>query len=485
MSHSPVTPPAPPAVVLDLVALTPELLERSAPCLRALAREGFLATLDEPLPAVTSTAQSTMLTGLLPRDHGIVGNGWYFRDLAEILFWRQSNALVCGEKVWDALRRARPGATVAQLFWWFNMYAAVDWSVTPRPHYPADGRKIPGIYTQPPALERELEEALGPFPLFDFWGPRAGLRSSEWIAACALRIFEAFRPALTLVYLPHLDYDLQRFGPQSEEAARATAEIDRLASDLIERVRAAGGRAIVVSEYGIEPVSRPVHLNRVLREAGFLRVRESRFVGETLDAGASRAFAVADHQVAHVYVRAPEDEAAVRALLLATPGVARVLGAAEKREVGLDHPRAGELVAVAAPGAWFTYYYWLDDARAPDFARTVDIHRKPGYDPVELFFAPGARTKLRLALRLLQKAAGFRALLDVIPLDATLVRGSHGRPAARPEAGPLVLSHERALAPAAAGGAARIPMAAVRDLILRAAGADPAGAPPSPAPSPG
>lgn len=448
-------------LVLDVVGLTPALLPH-APRLAALAREGFLARLDPPLPAVTCTSQASMLTGLAPRDHGVVGNGWYDRDLAEVLFWRQSNALVRGEKVWEAARRLDPRVRTAQLFWWFNMYAAVDWAVTPRPHYLADGRKAPGIYTAPAPLERDLERELGSFPLFQFWGPGAGLRSSEWIAAAARLLFDRERPELTLVYLPHLDYDLQRFGPDAPRAQAAAAEVDRVAGSLAEHAREKGAAVIVLSEYGIEPVSRPVHLNRALREAGLLAVRESRFTGELLDAGASRAFAVADHQVAHVYVREPARRAEVRALLERLPDVERVLEDVGKREVGLDHARAGDLVAIAAPGAWFTYYYWLDDARAPDFARTVEIHKKPGYDPVELFMT----SRLRAAARLAQKAAGLRYVMDVVPLDATLVRGSHGRAPASADAGPLLFSTEKALAPREE----RIPMTEVKALILRALG---------------
>lgn len=455
-----------PVLVLDVVGLTPALLAH-APRLRAMGEEGFVAPLEPPLPAVTCTAQATMVTGLAPREHGVVGNGWYWRDLAEVLFWRQSAALVSGEKVWEAARRVRPGARTAQLFWWFNMYAGVDLAVTPRPHYRADGRKEPGIYTMPPALERELEADLGPFPLFDFWGPRAGLRSSEWIAAAARLLWRRERPDLALVYLPHLDYDLQRYGPDDPRAHAAAAAIDRLAGDLADEARGARARVLVVSEYGIEWVARPVHLNRALREAGYLRVRESRFVGETLDAGASRAFAVADHQVAHIYVRDAADLAPVRKLLEKQEGVERVLDADGKRAAGLDHPRAGELVAIAGPRSWFTYYYWLDDHDAPDFARTVDIHRKPGYDPVELFFAPGPLTRVRAAARVAQKKLGMRALMDVIPLDASLVRGSHGRRPATPEQGPLLLSPERNLAGALGGGDV-VPMARVKDAILRA-----------------
>lgn len=448
-------------LVLDVVGLTPKLIGTDTPHLAALANEGFLAPMTAAFPAVTCTAQASMLTGLAPREHGIVANGWYFRDLAEVCFWRQSNRLVDGEKVWETARRTIPDFTCAQLFWWYNMYAAVDHAITPRPIYPADGRKIPGLYSEPADLHRQCERRFGPFPLFHFWGPGADLRSSRWIAECARFVLDRHRPTLTLVYLPHLDYNLQRLGPDDPRIAEDLRAIDAIAGGLIDQARAGGADVLVVSEYGIEAARGHVHINRVLRESGDVRVRET--LGfELLDPGASRAFAVADHQIAHVYVRDPADVDRVRRLLERTPGVERVLADDGKREVGLDHPRAGELVAVAAPGHWFTYYYWLDDAKAPDFARTVDIHRKPGYDPVELFLDPVLRfPKLRIARRLAQKALGMRMLMDVIALDASLVRGTHGRPAAQPEVGPLVIGSRREFA------AGRLDARDVKALILR------------------
>jgi len=391
-------------------------------------------------PAVTCPVQSTILTGALPREHGIVANGWYFRDLAEVLFWRQSNALVGGEKVWEAARRLAPGTTCAKLFWWFNMHSSADFAVTPRPYYPADGRKIPGIYAQPTALERELNGRLGPFPLFRFWGPAAGLPSSEWIARCARLVLERHAPTLTLVYLPHLDYDFQRFGPGDPRSLAAVAAIDALAADLAGAWRERGAEVVLLSEYGIGAVGGFATPNRALREAGLLAVRETPH-GEILDAGASRAFAVCDHQAAHVYVRDAADVEPVRSILERLPGVDAVLGEREKRAIGLDHPRSGELVLVAARDRWFAYPYWLHAARAPDFAPTVDIHRKPGYDPAELFLAPPAgRSKARALLRLLQSRLGMRTLFDVIPTDPSIVRGSHGRAPEDPEDGAVFAS---------------------------------------------
>ena len=451
-----------PLLVIDVVGLTPAQVGPDTPALAALARGGFMRPMGAVLPAVTCSAQATMLTGTLPRDHGVVGNGWYFRDLGEAWLWRQSNHLVAGEKVWETARRRLPGLTCAKLFWWYNMYSSADWSVTPRPMYPADGRKIPGIYCQPHDLKHEIEGELGPFPLFHFWGPTADIVSSTWIAECARFVLDKKHPSLTLVYLPHLDYDHQRYGPDDPRSRAALRAVDGLVGALVGHARRLGAHVLVVSEYGIRPVGHPVDINRALRRAGLLAIQET-LGWELLDAGASRAFAVADHQVAHVYVRDPRDLGRARAALEALAGVEEILDEKGKQAVGLDHPRAGELVAVAAPDAWFTYYYWLDDARAPDFAPTVDIHRKPGYDPAELFLAgEGLRTKLHIGWRLAQKALGFRSLMDVIPLSGDRVRGSHGRLPDSPAHGPVVIGSARALAP---GGPAA--MTDVYDLILR------------------
>ncbi len=450
-------------VVLNVVGLAERFVGDDTPHLRALAEKGAMRALDTIEPAVTCSVQATFTTGLLPREHGVVGNGWYFRDVAEVALWKQSNHLVSGEKIWDAARRRDASFTCAKLFWWFNMYSAADWSVTPRPIYWADGAKYPDIYSDPPELRDELIGALGEFPLFDFWGPNAGLPSSRWIADCARHVYDTRKPSLTLVYLPHLDYCLQRLGPDHADVRRELRAIDAICGELIEHVQRDGARVLVLSEYGITSVTGVVHVNRVLRQAGLVRVRVERGL-EKLDAGASEAFAVADHQVAHVYVRRKERLDEVRQLLAALPGVESVLDEPGKRAHGLDHARAGDLVALARPDHWFSYYYWLDDARAPEFARTVDIHRKPGYDPVELFVDPKIRfPRLRVAARVARKLLGFRYLMDVIPLDASLVKGSHGRITERRD-GPVVLSSEPSLL---AAGDAPVKATDVKQLVLR------------------
>ena len=424
-----------PLVVINVVGLTPRLLA-DMPNLSAAMRS--TATLRPVLPAVTCTVQSTMLTGELPAVHGIVGNGWYFRDLGEVLLWRQHNKLVGAEPIWETARRLHPGYRVANVCWWYAMGAATDFTVTPRPIYFADGRKAPDCYTNPPALHTELTSQLGPFPLFTYWGPRAGIESSRWIIEASRLLLRQQRPDLTLVYLPHLDYDLQRFGPDGPQAAAAAREIDTAMAPLLADATA-GATTVVLSEYGITNVARPVDINRALRRAGLLEVYTQAGM-EYLDPWTARAFAVADHQIAHVYVKDPADLARARSVLDELAGVEEVLDAAGKAHHGLDHERAGELVAVAAPDAWFTYYYWLDDDRAPDFARTVEIHRKPGYDPAELFMDPFDKlVKVKAALALARKRLGFRYTMGVVPLDPSMVRGSHGRLPATTDDGPVLL----------------------------------------------
>jgi predicted AlkP superfamily pyrophosphatase or phosphodiesterase len=449
-----------PTAVLLVVGLTQEILGNSAPRLGAFAARVGLRRLRPVLPAVTCSVQSSMLTGLTPREHGIVGNGWYNRELAEVQFWKQSNALVHGEKVWEAARRRDPSVTTANLFWWFNMYSSVEYSVTPRPMYKADGRKLPDCYTAPAGLRDQLQDRLGVFPLFHFWGPAASITSSRWIADAAKFVFEKHRPTLNLVYLPHLDYSLQKLGPGHPDISNAVAEIDNVAGGLIDFFESEGVRVIVLSEYGIEPVSDAIAVNRALRQERALQVREEQGL-EILDAGASEAFAVADHQLAHVYARSADGIPRYKDLCRGMPGVEQVLDRRAQASLGIDHERSGDLVLVAAEGRWFCYNYWLDESRAPDFARTVDIHRKPGYDPVELFLNPALRApKAAIGWRLLKRKLGFRTLLDVIPLDPKLVRGSHGRVDQPPSRQPVLI------APSAQGEGEELPCTDVHDVIL-------------------
>ncbi|GAA4412316.1 alkaline phosphatase family protein [Actinokineospora soli] len=418
-----------PLVVLNVVGMTPALLQHM-PNLSGLTSRAELGTV---LPAVTCSAQSTFLTGLMPSQHGIVGNGWYFRDLGEVFLWRQHNKLVQGEKLWETARRADPGYTAANICWWYAMGATTDVTVTPRPIYHADGRKSPDAYVRPPEYHDRLVADLGDFPLFQYWGPTASLASSEWIVKAALKTYADHRPNLLLVYVPHLDYDLQRYGPDSPQAVQAARDVDRAVAPLLDL----DATVVALSEYGITAAHLPVDINRALRDAGHLEVYTQAGM-EYLDPWTSTAFAVADHQVAHVYTDEP---AKVRDLIERLPGVDEVLDREQQARYGLDHERSGDLVAIAEPGAWFTYYYWLDDDRAPDFARGVEIHRKPGYDPAELFFNPAdPLVKAKAAANLARKKLGLRYAMNVVPLDPAPVRGTHGRLPDSVADGPVLLS---------------------------------------------
>ena len=449
-----------PTVVINVVGLSGSLIGEATANINRLIARGLMRRLIPVLPAVTCSVQSSMLTGLRPNQHGIVGNGWYNRELNEVHFWKQSNGLVYGEKVWETARRRDPSVTCANMFWWFNMYGTVDYSVTPRPIYKADGRKIPDIYSHPPQLRPMLQDTLGRFPLFNFWGPAASIKSSQWIAEASMLVHDRYRPTLMLIYLPHLDYGLQKLGPVHPKIPDEVRAIDRVVGRLIDYFDSKGVRIVLLSEYGIEPVDDSVHINRSLREAGAVAVREEQGL-ELLDPGASDAFAVADHQVAHVYVKDPSQAARYAQFCRQVPGVGRVLEREERAANGLDHERSGDLLLVAKPGRWFSYDYWLDERKAPDFARTVDIHRKPGYDPTELFIDPRFRfATLSIGWRLLKMKLGFRTVMDVIPLDTSLVRGSHGRVDVDEGLRPVLIGEH------VTGDANELPCTNVRDVIL-------------------
>ncbi len=411
--------------VLNVVGLTESHLGNQTPNITALAEQCGVATLQPPLPAVTSTVQSTLLTGEEPNKHGIVANGWHERETKETFFWRQSNSLVECASIWDDLHEALPEATIANLFWWFNMYSSADYTVTPRPMYPADGRKIPDLWTKPNDLRDTLQNQLGKFPLFNFWGPTAGIQSSQWIAQAAKEVERKYSPTLSLVYLPHLDYSMQRVGPNHDSIAQELIAIDEVVGNLLDFYETHNVDVCLLSEYGIEEVQNAISINKMLRSSGFISIREE-CGREYLDAGASKAFAVPDHQIAHIYIKNVEDVKSVQALVQNMKGVEFVHNGEARG--GLDHVRSGELIALAKSNSWFSHDWWFDDAKAPDYQGTVDIHRKPGYDPRELCLAKGWRGSItRMAIKLLLKKIGQRTLFDVITLDPKQVKGSHGR----------------------------------------------------------
>lgn len=422
-------------VVIDVVGLSTSVIGEHMPFLSSYVKRKNLSRIKPLLPAVTTSVQSTYLTGKWPAETGIVGNGWYDRIDCEIKFWKQSNKLVSGEKIWESAKRENPSFTCSKMFWWYNMYSSADYAVTPRPNYLADGRKMPDCYSHPAGLRDVLQEKLGQFPLFQFWGPGANIKSTQWIADASMITDDLYEPTLTLIYLPHLDYCLQKFGPDFTKISKDLTEIDQVIEKLVEFYENKSVKIILLSEYGIAPVKYPIHLNRLFREHGLLGIREERGL-ELLDPGASKAFVVADHQIAHVYINDPSVRDEVVSLLKDVKGIELILDKNQQKEYHIDHERSGDLVLMADKDSWFTYYFWLDDDKAPDYARCVDIHKKPGYDPVEMFMS----SKLRAGYKLLKKKAGFRYVMDVIPLDASLIKGSHGRIGVLPEYQPVLIS---------------------------------------------
>jgi predicted AlkP superfamily pyrophosphatase or phosphodiesterase len=383
------------------------------PNLSRLVADGDRAVLSPSFPCVTCPVQANMTTGRTPAQHGVVANGFYWPDRQQVEMWTAWNDCILQPQIWDILHQHDERLASAVWFPMLAKGAGADFVCTPAPIHNPDGSESLWCYTQPTELYGEFRDALGHFPLQHFWGPLANIRSTAWIVDSAIRLVQTHRPNFFYIYLPHLDYAAQKSGPDSPAAMQALADLDGVLGRLFEKLGEAFGGStrkeeplwLVASEYTIWPVDHVTYPNRVLREAGLLQVREEN--GEQLDIAGSEAWALADHQLAHVYVRSSDNVNRVAELFRGRAGIDEVLVGEDLARYELNHPRAGQVVLVSSPNSWQAYYWWLDDARAPRFARSVDIHRKPGYDPVELFFDPATKS---------------------IPLDATLVKGSHGAP---------------------------------------------------------
>jgi predicted AlkP superfamily pyrophosphatase or phosphodiesterase len=413
-------------VLLSIPGLRGQDLPRM-PRLSALVANGDRAELVPSFPAVTCSVQANMTTGAPPSEHGVIANGFYWRDRREVEMWTSPNDCIERPQLWDILHQQAPGVTSAVWFPLHSKYCGADYVCTPAPVHNPDGSESLWCYTKPESLYGELIADLGHFPLQHFWGPLANIKSTAWIVSSAIRAAERFRPNLFYAYLPHLDYAAQKFGPDSPQALQAVAELDieigRLIDGFADAYKAAQPLWLAASEYVITPVDHVLYPNRILREAGFLKVK-STDAGELIDFDQSQAFALADHQFSHIFVQDgdPSTVHRVAESFVGQPGVAEVFSPREAKQYDIHHPRSGELIVVSEPTSWQAYYWWTDDAKAPAFARTVDIHRKPGYDPAEMFFDPTTRG---------------------IPLDATLVKGSHGAPANDPSQRGVLLSSQR------------------------------------------
>jgi predicted AlkP superfamily pyrophosphatase or phosphodiesterase len=397
------------SILLDVVGLEQKHLDSGLlPNIAKIAENGEVAKLEPTFPAVTSTVQASILSGKYPREHGIISNGLYDRSTYNVSFWEQSSSLVQAERLWDVVKQKDSDQKTAVLFWQNTMYANSDIVVTPRPIH-LDEKIVMWCYSKPIGYYEKLKEKLGEFNLASYWGPLASPNSSEWIANAAEYTLESERPNFLFVYIPHADYSAQRFGKEAVQVRDDLKKADEIVGRLVQKVTDLGIREetqfVIISEYAFNDVSGAVPLNIVLRDAGLLSIRTVQ-EKEYLDFEYSKAFAMVDHQVAHIYIK-DGYEKETRKALEHTDGVSRILDSTAKKELAIDHERSGELIAVSARDRWFSYYWWYDENRAPDFARKVDIHRKPGYDPVELFIDQKTKS---------------------IPLEAGLIKGSHGRP---------------------------------------------------------
>lgn len=353
-------------------------------------------------PAVTCPCQATFRTGTDPGQHGVVCNGVYSRASAKVDFWNQSAHLLPTRRIWDEFRRR--GGTVGTICWQQSLGDDVELIVSPAPIHKHHGGMIQDCYSQPAGLYSDLCRRIGRrFNLFRYWGPTAGIASTRWIADATVEMLRDHncRPDLLLTYLPHLDYVLQKDGP--EPGRRLSKAVTALVGELCKIISAAeeqGYELMIWGDYAISAAVKPVFPNRVLREAGLMQVRKVR--GMTYpDLYASQAFAMVDHQVAHIYVRNPQNTDAVRRVLAGIDGAGELL-----EHSAMPHARAGDFIMAAAEGAWFAYPWWENDSEAPEFATHVDIHNKIGFDPCELFWG--------------------KLVPPSVALDAGLVRGTHG-----------------------------------------------------------
>ncbi len=398
------------------------------PRLSQLAAGGSSVPLAASFPAVTCPVQATLTTGVTPQEHGVIANGFFWREKNDVEMWTAWNEAIEVPQIWDKLHAHDASITSAVWFPLLSKGCGADFICTPAPIHNPDGSESLWCYTKPTEMYGELRNTLGHFPLMNFWGPLSNIKSTAWIADSAIHAAQKHQPQFSYLYLPHLDYAAQKFGPESEQATTALIEVDEIIGRLIDGYAAAGMGDIlwlVASEYVITPVEGVCYPNRILREAGLLALQEEEGL-EYLEPGNSKAWAMVDHQLAHVFVADKNDIEATANLFRNHPDIEEVLVGEELAKYQMNHPRSGEILLISKPEKWFAYYWWIDDSKAPSFARTVDIHRKPGYDPVEMFInMPEKET----------------------PLDATLVKGSHGYPAETPERRGVLISSDATILP--------------------------------------
>ncbi|HXS60297.1 MAG TPA: alkaline phosphatase family protein [Candidatus Sulfopaludibacter sp.] len=398
-------------VVLDIVGLDISHVSSGLlPTISDLAGIGECGYLTPVFPSVTSTVQSSVLSEKYPNQHGIISNGLYDRENYQVSFWEQSSKLVKSERIWDILKKKNNDLKTSILFWQNTMFANSEFVITPRPIHLENGQMDMWCYSRPPGYYEEVSNIIGEFDLYSYWGPFASFKSTEWISKSVEYTLEKYKPNLLFAYFPQLDYSSQKFGKNSTEVKVDLEKIDEVVSSIIKKTKKLGifeeTEFIVFSEYGFNDVNDGISINKLLREKGYLAIRTIKN-NEYIDFEYSKAFAMVDHQIANIYIKNPEDKNFVKEILEEVKGIEKICDDKEKRELKIDHSRSGDLIAISNKDKWFSYYWWFEDNKAPTFTKTVDIHRKPGYDPLELFV--DFKTKS-------------------IPFETTLVKGSHGRP---------------------------------------------------------
>jgi predicted AlkP superfamily pyrophosphatase or phosphodiesterase len=396
----------------NIVGLSPQLLNKliEMPHFSKLMKKGQKADLNPVFPGLTLPGQASFSTGTLPAEHGIVANGFFYRDRFEVSFWDQYRSLVQADPIWETLKHENPDLKTAVLFFQNTLYCDADFIITPKPMHTDEGL-VQWCYSKPAGLYEAVCDNIGrPFNLMDYWGPFASPKASEWIMEAAIDLVTHHAPDFMSVYLPHLDYSCQKFGPDDPRIDDDLKVLDNLMGKFLNTLEhmeiMENSTLCIFSEYSLTQVTGAVCLNRELRKAGFLKIREIEG-REYLDFELSRAFAMVDHQIAHIYIKDANDINPVKALIQNLSGVDQVLAENGKKEFGINHERSGELIAVSDPDQWFAYYWWERNEKAPDFADHIDIHRKPGYDPLELF----------MDMKTMK-----------IPQTTELLKGSHGAP---------------------------------------------------------
>ena len=404
-------------IVLDIVGLSKKQFEKLKPKnISKILENGSYGSFEPSFPAVTCSVQASIFSGTYPSEHGIISNGYYDDLFKKISFWEQPTNLVKKPRIWDLLKKNEPNFFTALLFLQNSLYANSNVVLTPKPLH-LENKMVMWCYSKPENFYEKITESLGTFDLKSYWGPFSSLKSSDWIINSAKITIQKHSPDLLVTYLPHLDYTSQKFGPNSDEFKKSVDELDALIGDFLLFLNQEFPNTyeiMILSEYNFNEVNNSVSPNLLLRQHGLLstrRIEEKDYI----DYEFSKAFALVDHQIAHLYIK-PGYLDQVKSIFN-NESVGSILDNNLQKEFKINHPRSGDLILCSNTDSWFNYYWWDDIKHAPDFTFNVDIHRKPGYDPLELFIDFQSKT---------------------ISHDTSLIKGSHGLISKDPMNSPLI-----------------------------------------------